>query len=151
MNREQISQLEHMMGIGVQLLVRSKETTEACLDDRDPKKRYAALVLMTYHWGPTEHFTSRCERMALQDPEKMVRSAAISCLGTCLTGTHNRRVEKLLASIVCNESETYQTRSAAYSSLFIVSGIARAIQAELLANLRIPEDVNWAFVHSVLR
>jgi hypothetical protein len=66
-----------LYGPGVQSLMRSKQVTEEHLVDPDPKIRSAALMLMTYLWGPTDQFKGKCEEMALQDPVRTVRSTAL--------------------------------------------------------------------------
>jgi hypothetical protein len=147
MEQEHLKLLEMGMGPGVQTLLQSQEATEAHIDDADPRMRFAALTLMTYHWGPTEEFQKRCEDMAFHDPDAKVRSRAIGCLGACFHDTDNRRLERLLADIVCNESATYAQRRAAYVALFEISG-ANMPWVEVIANLRIPEDIDWAFVES---
>jgi hypothetical protein len=151
MEPKHLEQLETMTGPGLRLLLENKQVTEEHLNDPEPKMRRAALTLMTYHWGSTEQFKGRCEEMVLRDPDATVRSTAISCLGTCFSGTDNRRIVKLLADVVCNESETYKMRRSAYLSLLIVSmPPERMPRCEVLANLRIPEDVDWTFVHEKL-
>jgi hypothetical protein len=145
-----LEQLQMFAGPGVQLLLRSQEATERHLDDLDPIMRWSAVIIMTYHWGPTEQFKTKCEEMALHDPDPIVRSKAIGSLGTCFAGTTNPRIENLLANVVCNESECYGARRSAYMSLFVVNQRKPMPPAELLLNLRIPEDVDWEYVHSML-
>src|SRR5262249_16954836 len=134
MEQEHLGQLEMLAGPGVQSLLQSQEVTEDHLDDPDPKMRIAALVLMTVHSGPTEQFKRKCEAMAFQDPDRSVRSAAIGSLGTCFSSTGDRRVERLLAGVVCKETEDYRIRRSAYMSLFLVNGVPPP-PGELLVNL----------------
>lgn len=149
MDPENLGQLELLAGPGVQSLLRSRAATEASLDDPDPKLRWAAVILMTHHWGLTEEFLSKCEEMAFNDSDQQVRSGAISWLGALFNGTGNRRIGKLLASIVCNNSERYTTRVSAYRSLLRVNGASgETVFRESLVNLRIPEDINWELVES---
>jgi hypothetical protein len=149
---EHLLQLEMLVGSGLQALLSSRKATEECLDNSDSKMRYAAIMLMTHHWGPTEQFKNKCEEMAIRDTDSTVRSAALGCLGFCFATTDNQRVEQLLATIVCDESESYETRRSAYIALFIVNrlGSEHIPPGELLANLRIPTDVDWKFVQSRL-
>jgi hypothetical protein len=112
--------------------------------------RWAALVLMTHHWGPTEQFKIKCEDMALRDADPQVRSIALGSLGSCFTETSDRRIEKLLAGVVADVSEKYSIRRAAYVALFYVNGRQPMPRPELILNMRIPEDVDWDFVHAML-
>jgi hypothetical protein len=152
MEREFITHLEMMAGAALQSLLESKEATQEHLDDADAKMRCAALTLMTYHWGPTEQFKNRCEAMAFEDSDSIVRSTAMSCLGWCFRGTDDRRIEKLLASVVCDNTADVRNRRSAYISLFHTKGVPseRMPRAKLLANLRVPEDVDWAFVQAMM-
>jgi hypothetical protein len=54
----------------------------------------------------------------------------------------------LLATKLANESESYSIRRAAYMSLLKVSGRPAYSPQDL--NLRIPEDIDWEFVHGAL-
>src|SRR6516162_8535640 len=99
MSPEHLDQLARFAGPSAQLLFGSKEATEPYLDDTDPKKRWAAVTLMTYHWGPTEQFKRKCEEMAFHDPDPLVRSKAIGCLAFCLSGAADQRIETLLADV----------------------------------------------------
>ena len=152
MLREHLVQLEIFVGPLLHSLLRSREATEEHLDDSDPKLRFAALVLMTHRWIPTEQFKNKCEEMAFKDSDTTVRSTAIGCLGSCYARTDNRRVEKLLANIVCNEMESYEVRRSAYVALFIVKSVnsEHMITGDSFINLRIPEGVDWMFVRSML-
>lgn len=149
---EHLQQLERVVGFRLRPLLVDAVSTEEYLYGPDPKTRYAALILMTYHWTPTDEFKVTCEHMALLDRDVLVRSTAIGCLGNCFTRTGNRRIEKLLANIVRNEAQPYQVRRSAYMSLFIVSTDCYEVMppGEVWTNLRIPEGVDWAFVNSKL-
>src|SRR5438128_1389850 len=136
MNPKHLEQLEQFVGPGIHTLLQSKEATNEQLNDANPKMRWAAVILMTYHWGPTEQFMRKCEHLALFDADPLGRVQAIRCLGACFAGTANRRIEKLLANIVCNDSESDRMRRSAYMSLFLLSAppTERMPRPEFLAN-----------------
>lgn len=150
MELEQLRQLETMVGPGLHQLLESEEKTRFALDHPDWKLRFAALNLMTYHWGPTEEFKERCLRAALQDQDEHVRSAGISALGWCYRATGNRVILKVLADLICDESQNYGIRRAAYTSLFIISGVpSDALPREdLLVRPSFPDEISWGFVES---
>jgi hypothetical protein len=79
------------------------------------------------------------------------RPVQLFCLGVCFAGTANQRIEIFLADVVCNDSESYNIRRSAYSSLFMINEGQRMPPPELALNLRIPEDVDWTFVHIMRR
>ena len=67
-------------------LMRSPEDTIRCFADPDDVIRELAIELAVFHWRIGHQIADRCERMALADPAIVVRSAAISALGTCYRG-----------------------------------------------------------------
>jgi HEAT repeat protein len=149
MIQEHLEQLARFVGPSAQSLFESQEATERRLDDPDPKMRWAAVTLMTYHWGAAEQFKAKCEWIAFHDPDPLVRSKAIGCLGFCFSGTSEQRIESILADVVSNDSEDYSVRRSAYISLLRVNGAQKMPPPASALNLRIPEDVDWAFVRSV--
>ena len=150
MNPEQLEQLQILAGPEVQSLLQSREATEEHLSDPNPKMRWSAVILLTHHWGPTEQFKLACEELASHDTDPLVRSKAIGCLGTWFARTANRRIEKLLAGIICDNSESYEVRRSAYTTLCMVNGDKSTPTPNDVINLRIPEDIDWTFVNSML-
>jgi hypothetical protein len=150
MTSQQLEQMKEFVGPSLPQLLRSKEVSEEHLGDADPKIRWAAVILMTYHWDITEKFKSQCELIALHDPDPSVRTKAIGCLGFCYARSANGRIEKLLAHVVCNDGESHGIRQAAYMSLLMINGGRPMPPPASALNLRIPEDVDWVFVHSML-
>jgi hypothetical protein len=149
MTSADLDQLEAFVGPGLQVLLHNRQLTEAYLDEKDAKMRWAAVVLLTYHWSPTNEFKDKCQYLALHDPDNLVRSKAIGSLGACFAGTGNRRVENLLGTLVANEDESYTSRRSAYAALFRVHGSGPVPPAEKMLNLRIPEDIDWGFISSM--
>jgi hypothetical protein len=150
MNSQQLKQLETFVAPGLYSLLGSKELTEQHLNDENPKVRWAAVVLMTYHWELTDRFRLQCQELALHDPDLLVRSKAVGCLGACYAGTANRQIASLLAKLVCDPSESSSVRLAAYSAIVIVNSGKAIGCPKLIPNLRFPEDVDWKFVNSML-
>jgi hypothetical protein len=142
--------LQSVAGINLQPLLGSREATEEFLDSTDQKSRMAALFLMTYYWEPTEKFKRICEEMVRNESDEALRRRAIGCLGACFAETGCRRIQRLLARTVSNDSESYHIRLGSYTSLIMVNGLYPMPQGEALANLRIPEDLDWAFIRSIL-
>jgi hypothetical protein len=149
MEPENLQQLEMLIGPDVKLLIASREATERHLDDPDAKLRWASVMLLVHHWGFPEEFKKKCEEIAFHDPDQKVRSGALGALGTLFSGTYDRRIGKLLASVVCNNSENYSNRVSAYRSLLRVSrATGQDIFRESFINLKIPEDIDWQVVES---
>jgi hypothetical protein len=149
MNADLLQQLKTFVGPQLDLLLHNKEATEPYLDDPDPRMRWAAVILMTDHWAPTDAFKIKCENMAANDSDEGVRAKAIGCLGTCFAGTGERRIERFLAQIVLNDAQTYPVRRSAYAALLFVNGAYRMPSAGSMLNLNIEQDVDWDFVRSM--
>ena len=154
--RTQIDSWRQLVGPLVDKILESRQDTLGHLEHSDSKVRFVALSAMVDYWKVRfpDPFVQVCETMALNDPDLQIRSVALSSLGMCYADTNHANVGRLLATIVYSESEPTHARGAAYFSLFALRG-SRLLRPRdypnlLAGNVRIPEDIDWAFVDSFL-
>lgn len=126
----------------------SLETAERYLRSSDPRNRLAALFIIRYCWTLTPAFAEQCERMALEDCDEKVRSAALLFLATYYRDTTDRRVGKFVAELLCDAKQPLELRRVAYSSLFLIRGILTV--SDLSSDFRFPDNVDWSFVSTFL-
>lgn len=134
------------------------------LDNPDPKVRVVAIEVLFFHWGckSDPDFRASCERLAFHDPDEMVRAVALASLGDLYCGTGDRRIGRLLASLVHDETESPKLRENAYVGLHYLQGatppLPRRVTLPRGAELRgvvkladsFPENVDWSFVDGFL-
>src|SRR6266568_2180424 len=68
------SELPHML--------QSKTVTEQALQNRNPKLRMAALLLLCHHWPRGAELSEKCERLAFNDSDVQVRAMAVAEIGS---------------------------------------------------------------------
>jgi hypothetical protein len=132
----------------LQEMIESAVRAKEYLHCSEPRVRLAALHILRHYFEPTPDFARRCESLAFNDPNDDVRAVAITFLSACYRETWDTRVGSLVAKVVCDTEESVTVRRSAYSSLFILRGIPTV--ADLVAEFRFPEDVDWSFVNSIL-
>jgi hypothetical protein len=137
----------------VDKMLQDRADAERQLNNPDWKIRMTALSILQLHWEAVGEvdFADRCEDVGLHDVHPQVRSCAFMTLGVCYESTNDRRIGKLLAQVVLDESQPSQARRGAYLGLYYLCG-RRFRWAGALSDppaiLRIPEEVNWVFVRS---
>jgi hypothetical protein len=135
----------------------SRSAAEELLGDEDRNVRLASLGVLSFVWRPKpeDYCATLLEEVALEDVDPQVRATALCALGACHNGTSNPRVGRLVAEIVVDESQPITSRRCAYQALFAIRGAIMPAWPGLYANpqtmLRIPEDVDWAFVESFIQ
>ena len=72
-------------GVRLGAMMNSRDLTAQCLTNADTLLRLTAASLIAEYWPSDELFAAACLRLALDDPDAMVRGAALTCL---LNGTH---------------------------------------------------------------
>ncbi len=124
-------------------LFASEEETRRHLSHEDARIRFVALSMMVDHWkARAPHpFVERCEQMALSDPDAKIRGAALTYLGVCYHSTNDRRLGRVLATIVRSEDESTETRWAAYRSLVAIS-VPRSVPGQR------PSSIGWRLEQS---
>jgi hypothetical protein len=113
-----------------------------------PKYRIAAIVLLAYRWGITSEAEAVLEQLLFSDPDADVRGLAATEIGAYHRRSGNRRIGDMLARVVNDESESAQVRESAYRALFL---LPEAFMPFPSIAFRFPDDVDWAFVDSLLR
>jgi hypothetical protein len=142
---------ERIAGPYAQSMLESRTSAESFLAHPDPVARCGALVFLKNHWKPNETFAATCERLVSQDPDPKVRALAMACLAGCHAATDDRRVGDFVARFVHDDSSPVELRTAAYLALFTLRGVPlwEAFKGTA-SEVRIPDDVEWAFVDSFL-
>src|SRR5439155_18152753 len=126
---------------------------ERQLRNPTPDIRNVALEVLSFHWKQKGNFVATCETIAFDDPIPRIRAIALLCLARCYEATDDVRIGRLLASVVREESPYPDIRRAAYHGLFILRDLQLTwpgLAARPPTELRIPEDIDWAFVNSFL-
>jgi hypothetical protein len=136
--------LREMAGDALDLMLRSEEDTIQFFTHPDPNLRQAAFSLANHHWGCTETIANHCEKLAVEDPESRVRTAAIGALGSCYRGTKSPRICQLLASMIHDQSQPERLRLRAYLALVGVHGTSERL--DLLAVVDSIQNIDWLFV-----
>lgn len=127
-------------------MLETPHAAEGYLQHPDKYLRLAALGILVFHWSPTTVIAPTFERMAFADPDEEVRGSALVALGMCYAGTKDHRIEKLLATIVRDETQSAEFRRIAYGNLFQVRGLTVDLWPAVGTSFRFPEDVDWGFI-----
>lgn len=136
----------------VDILLQDRSAAFQCLFSSHRAARLAGLSILRSHWKPDAEFSTICERLALHDSDLGVRACALVCLGSCYSKTSDRRIGRLLADIVYDESQATKIREFAYMAMFPVFAVPSypsPMEAMVNGTFRIPDDVNWSFVDSI--
>ncbi|MGO8746320.1 MAG: tetratricopeptide repeat protein [Thermoguttaceae bacterium] len=153
---QRVAEWQSLVGPLLAEMLKTREDAYRHLSNAEDNVRIVALELISSHWGskPGDDFSRLCEKMALDDPSINVRLAAISALGRCYADTDDVRIGKLLAQLVHDASMPLSCRRSAYRELFFLRGSPieawPSSQAGGSLKLRIPDEVDWAFVDSFL-
>jgi hypothetical protein len=107
--------------------------------------RNLALWALAWAWRDSarQKYFSRVEEIALADTDDVVRGAALGVLGSCYFGERDRRVGRILAAVILDDSEAEACRKAAYSGLVsLIGGICD--------QRPFPEGVDWNLVQQFM-
>jgi hypothetical protein len=147
---QRLSYWRALVGSSLDDVLRSPDDTATSLQSPNPVIRSVSLQILTAYWGcRSEEFAKVCERLAFRDSSLEAKERAIWSLGMCYVLTDDKRVSKLLASVVRNEKEDRAFRASAYLALLVVrTGRDPQLQTCLkeVRFLRFPDDVNWGLV-----
>jgi hypothetical protein len=139
-----------LAGATLDEMLRSPDHTATYLQSQDSRMRAVALDILTFYWKcHSEEFAVECERLAIHDPSPVLRRRAVWSLGKCYSRTDDKRIRRLLASVVKNEQEEEEVRAGAYESLLLVRVVRDPQELDRLREvrfLRFPNDVNWGIV-----
>ncbi len=130
-------------------MLQSREATEECLDDPDPRLRRAALHLLSSHWKPACKTADRCETILRNDRDPQVRAAALGYLVRFFAKTEDLRIARILARLVRDETEPTPLRELAYHGLYEIMNVPVA-DWPIIKGSKFPIDADWAFVDSVV-
>jgi hypothetical protein len=114
----------------------SQKAAEHFLDHSDAQLRQAAIQALVRTWQVTSSLGERFEHMLANDSELIVRCEAAHALAWCYRHTDDRRVGKLSANLVHDETVPEKLRRAAYRGLFIVREVSRDVLRRLLFEKR---------------
>lgn len=131
-------------------LAQDKAAAYRHVNDPNPKARAAALALINLKWGITPEVADLCERLAVEDSDIEVRSAAVLCLNQYYRAKSNRKVIKLLATIVANEREMSNVRELAYCGVISLQEPDPLKWPRLGLGFTFPNDVDWSIVSRYL-
>jgi len=149
-NPDHQAQLETFVGPIVQMLLTDRATTEQYFKDPCPMTRFAALMLLLYHWGMTNDNATDCEHLAISDDDNTVRATAITCLSEYHSTSCDRiRICRLLVSVLRDEQSDERVKRAAYGGLYALYRFPIHSWPDFV-ELRFPENIDWVFVDGLL-
>lgn len=134
-------------------MLKSRQEAERFLEHPDAQVRMVALEVLEHRWQPDANLTRSCERMAFEDADSHVRNIALGVFASCFQYTDDPRVGHILATIVHDERQPMEFRSAAYHGLFTLRGkllFWDELYTDPTARFPFPEKVDWPFVDSFL-
>ncbi|MHC4180699.1 MAG: tetratricopeptide repeat protein [Planctomycetota bacterium] len=134
-------------------MLESPQGAERFLEHPEPLVRMVAIEVLEHHWEPDPTLARACERMAFEDTDSVVRSIAIGVFASCYSYTDDPRVGRILATVVRDEKQPVEFRSAAYNGLFCLRGKVLTLDGLCgipPTSVRFPEEVDWAFVDGFL-
>jgi hypothetical protein len=104
------------------LLSRDEEQLEELLNSPDGNLRCAALCLLDMrNW--TGNLASRCQSLAITDPDANVRGVAVLVLRKRYAEIGASRIGALFAQIVLNSHEQMMIRRAAFRAVLEIRGV----------------------------
>ena len=143
---------QKLAGSFLPVMLESRASAESFLHHSDPQLRCAAIFIIRRRWGATAELAQACEDMLFSDPSLKVQLQAVAALDGCYFGTDDPRIEATLAKLVCDDSQPDDLRRSAYVALFNISGMpVDAVLRAASPALRLPQDVDWAFVKGFCR
>ena len=143
-----------LAGPNIDEMLRDPESARQFLTDQEPAIRRAALKVLAFYWEPDGYLAGVCELMSVGDLDQNVRIAAVAALGICYVGTRNRRIGRLLATIICDNEDSTEVQAVAYFALLSLDGtIDKSAETQLrtIGALRIPDDIDTELVASYAR
>lgn len=126
-------------------LLQSQHVAKQHLRHRSPQARLGALVMLRDYWNVTIDYDQAYD-LVLHDEDTNVRCVALGAL--IKYAFRSNQFGRLFAEIVMNDNEPRELRYAAYLGLFAVRGWED--RADAAMPIKIPEDVDHAFVDSFL-
>jgi hypothetical protein len=138
------------VGASADEMAQDRAEAERQLDNADPKIRRVALSILDFLWEARGEpgFADKCEQIAIGDTDSDVRANALGIMGLCYENTRDRRVGKLLAQVVLDESQPLSPRTQAYTALFYLRRRRPLFKSARV--FQVPEDVDWQFVKSFI-
>jgi hypothetical protein len=131
------------------------ERMASCLEEliqylthSDAKVRKAAIDTAITVWRSPISLSDRFESMAVSDASRSVRDSAVRALGNCYARTKDKRIGRLLASIVLDQGAFEEIRLTAYMSLMRLHGIMDFGDINPTGAL-VPlslKEIDWSFV-----
>lgn len=154
LRKEQEAEWRTLAGPWYEKMLEDRGVAEELLRHCDRNVRLAALGVISFVWRPNaeDPCVTVLEILAVEDPDAEVRSVALCALGACYRGTSEPRLKRLLADLVADEAQPTTARRCAYQALCAIDGRQMPSWPGLFADppsmLRIPDDVDWAFVNA---
>jgi hypothetical protein len=144
---------DQLAGPCAELMLQCQAATERYLEHPDPKLRIAATEVISEYWKAALSYSAVWIRMFSQDPDPVVRRAALSTYIGCYTGSDDPEVGHMLAALVKNESLPDDFRVVAYDGLFCLRDLPQEehpLISEAFTGraFRFPQDVDNSFVDS---
>lgn len=129
----------------------SQIVAESYVDDPSPQLRSTAIEIILFYWKAPGAIVKRCEELACNDPDMDVREAAFACISDIYKNSNDKRIGKLFASLVSDESLPIKLRRSAYLNLTTITGWPREKRINIVRpGFKFPEDVDWSFVQSYM-
>lgn len=141
--------LKQLVGEIADRAKRDRSEAEKCLSHTDKNVRIVGLSVLidVWHAADTE-FLASCERMIFHDSDQEVKAVAINCLSKCFEATNDQRVVQIFASLVKDELQVTELRTAAYFALLTVTGELER-RPELILDFTFPNDVDWSLMNRI--
>ncbi len=127
----------------------ARKEVERYLDSTNALERYSALSTLVYEWG-IQDIRRKIEKMSIDDHDEDVRGNAVSCLGSLLRGSNDKKALRLLLKVLKDKEEHWMVRSSAYSSILDIIGVPRQEQPGALGS-DYEKYVDWKLIKSIER
>jgi hypothetical protein len=134
-------------------MFQSRKSAERLLGHPEPSVRIVALEVLDEQWKPDAHLAKACEQMAFGDADLQVRAVALLVLASCFEYTDDRRIGRMLGTIVRDERQPTELRLAAYHALFTLRGkvfIWDRLYGIPEASWSFADAIDWPFVDSFI-
>jgi hypothetical protein len=129
----------------------SRDVAIAHLTNDDPRIRSVAIVSIVYQWGPSADFLDYCVRTLQQEQDPTLRMTVLWAIGFVVAGKRDKRIMKIVADILHDQTASETIRAYAYSALLCIGG-KRDEQFDLRlwkGVARFPDEANWPLVAEI--
>jgi hypothetical protein len=153
--RKQVESWHGLIGPLLESILVDREFALRQVYHDDPKVRFVAISALGDYWKARnpDPFARVCADLALHERDSQIRSIALTYLGVCYESTNDPHIGKILATIVSSVLEPLSCRQSAYWALYTLRGrhlTPSSPRPSRVPKLKVPEEIDWAFVNSFL-